>query len=59
MAFVRVADVEIPVVLDGVGIAEVGAFTGDAGAFGEDGAPDDENFAKDGFARLADSDGQW
>lgn len=58
VALVRVADVEFVFVLDGVGIAEVRTRIGYAGAAGEDGGANDEDFAEDGFARLAHGNSQ-
>ena len=58
MTLVCVTDVKLAFVLDGIGIAEIGAFVGDTGAFGKDRTADDEDFAEDGFIRLAHRDGQ-
>ncbi len=58
MALVSVTDVQLPIVLDGVWVAEVGFRVGYARRAVEHRGADKEDFAEHVLARLADGDGQ-
>ena len=58
MTFVSITDVQLPFVFNGVRVAEVSVCGRNAWAFGEDGVANKEDFAKDRFARFADSNGK-